>query len=178
MGARQVVGRARLAAGLPFPRRRAADGTTPHRTTATDLLVTLAIAEHIAADMPFVASAAVCAVRLAVPALPAAEVRAGRAVTLRTPCLAVDVVARLAAAQSRAVRLPPARGEGTGRTLIDAVVDGAAQRGPAGCAGRAGATHRRISRAGPQHVVQAAHRHSRTDNRDALQKRPPSLPAR
>src|SRR4051812_29928229 len=140
----EIVRRTRLAARLPLPGRCAADRATEDRAAATDLPVALAVTEDIAAHVPLVTTTAVRAVRLAVPALSAAEVIAAWAVTLGASRLAVDVITRLATAEPRAVGLPPASGKRARRALVGAVVDGAAQRGPPGRASVAAAAHRRV----------------------------------
>src|SRR5438270_5665730 len=89
----------------------------------------------------------------------------------RASWVAVDVVARLSAAETRAVGLPPATGEAAGRALVDAVVDGAAQRRPPGGAGRATAADRGVRRPWPEHVVEPGDRQRGADDRNALQER-------
>src|SRR4051794_37970283 len=87
--------------------------------------------------------------------------------------MTVDVVTGGPAAQARTVGLPPPAGEAPGRALVEAVVDGAAQRRPPRRAGGSTAAHRAVRRPRSQDVVETRDRQGRADDRDALEEGAP-----
>src|SRR5581483_5524799 len=141
---------AHVTAVEPFPGRCAGDGPAHHGPRAVLVAATLAVAEHVVADAALVAPVAVRAVR---PAVPAPLVTEGTAVAPAVGALrlAVDVVARLSAAQ------------------VHAVVDRAAHRRPTGRARGAVTAHRCVRRLRSQDVVEAADAYRRADHRGARQ---------
>ncbi len=115
-------------------RRRAGHHPAGDAAHAGHVLMALPVAELGAAGVAVVAVAEGAAAGQAVAGRAAEPARA--AADVQWHCgVAVDVVTGPGAVD-RAVRLPPAAGEGTGRTGVDAVVDGAAELGVAVAAGR------------------------------------------
>ncbi len=140
------------AAGVVEPRWRARGDAAHDRAVARDLLVALAVPELVAAG-----------------AAPVARVPGAAARALRgAGGVAVDDVARRAAAVGGVVGLPPAGHEAVRRAGVGAAVDRAAEGGPAI---RAGAAQVAVGGAGLEQEVDRADGERRAHHRGAGEER-------
>ena len=153
----------RRARRIPLPRRRARRDAAHDRSDARELLMALAVTELVAAVPPLVArvrpaaAAAVVATRSTDAAAPATAPAARR--------VAVEDVARSAAAERRVVGLPPTGRYRSGRARVLAVVHRAAEHGPTRSAVGRRAAHRGVRGTRPQQVPQRVGRERGADDR-------------
>ena len=162
--------------GVEGPRRGAGHHTAHDRSDAAHPLVALAVAEPGAAGLAVVAVALGAAARGA--GAGAAADAVGAAVARAALGVAVQVVARRAAAELRAVDLPPSCGDRAGRTGVGAVeraaelgVAVAAQR-TARAAGTVALTDRGVGRGRLQAELERGGHHCGADDRGLAEEAP------